>query len=383
MNKNLLLLAMLTFLAGLTELVVSGILPYIARDYDVSIPVAGNLITIFALCFAFSGPILMSLTAKMNRKPLLIGFIILFICGNVMSAMSVSFIMLLMSRVILAVCVSMLIGLGLSLCVNVVAKDFQTKAISVIMMSISGALVLGIPMGILITEHFNWQMIFWFASVLSCVILILVIRYFPNMPAQSTVSFFSQWGALKDPRILFTHMQSFLFFVGQSTFYMYFTPYLNHLGMNASIISFLYLLFGVSGIVGSGIGSIFVEKLGIKKTLVMLLSIYIVVMLMFTVTQYNLVALSCNVLLFGLVGWAMNAPTQMRLIQISDSNAGFNQTFSTSSTQFGMALGSAIGGFIIAQHLPYEVLMMTGSLLIVGALLSILYSYKKTKKIYG
>ncbi|MGK0575826.1 MFS transporter [Macrococcus capreoli] len=376
MNKNLLLLAMLTFIAGLTELVVSGILPYIARDYDVSIPVAGNLITIFALCFAIAGPIIMSATASMNRKPLLMGFIVLFILGNLMSALSVNFVMLLASRIILAVCVSMLIGLGLSMCVEVVSKSFQTKAISVIMMSISSSLVLGIPLGILITEHFGWQMIFLFAAVLSVIILIFIVVYFPNLPGKTSVSFFSQWGALKDHRILFTHMQSFLFFVGQSTFYMYLTPYLSTLGMNASTISFLYLLFGVSGIIGSGLGSILVEKLGVKQSLITLLSIYIVVMLMFTVTQFNFWTLSINVILFGLVGWSMNAPTQMRLIQISNHNAGFNQTFSTSSTQFGMALGAAIGGFIIAQHLPYEILMCVGSVFIVGALCSIVYSFK-------
>lgn len=376
MNKNLLILAMLTFLAGLTELVVSGILSYIAKDYHVSIPVAGNLITIFALFFALAGPILMSSTAAFNRKKLLIGFIILFIFGNVLSALSISFTMLLISRVILAICVSMLIGLGLSLSVNVVSQSFQTKAISMIMMSISGSLVLGIPLGILITERFNWQMIFLFAATLSLIILILVILFFPSIPGKEATSFFSQWGALKDHRILFTHMQSFLFFVGQSILYMYLTPYFNQLGLQASMVSLLYLLYGVSGIVGSGLGSIFIEKLGVKKTLTMLMTVYIFVLLAFIVTQYNVWTLSINVMLLGLTGWSMNAPTQMRLIQISDTNAGFNQTFSTSSTQFGMALGAAIGGLIIAWHLPYNALMIVGSIFIVLALLSIKYSYK-------
>lgn len=376
MNKNLLILTMLTFLAGLTELVVSGILPYIAKDYHVSIPMAGNLITIFALFFALAGPILMSSTAAFNRKKLLIVFIILFIFGNVLSALSISFTMLLISRVILAICVSMLIGLGLSLSVNVVSQSFQTKAISIIMMSISGSLVLGIPLGILITERFNWQMIFLFAATLSLIILILVILFFPSIPGKEATSFFSQWGALKDHRILFTHMQSFLFFVGQSILYMYLTPYFNQLGLQASMVSLLYLLYGVSGIVGSGLGSIFIEKLGVKKTLTMLMTVYIFVLLAFIVTQYNVWTLSINVMLLGLTGWSMNAPTQMRLIQISDTNAGFNQTFSTSSTQFGMALGAAIGGLIIAWHLPYNALMIVGSIFIVLALLSIKYSYK-------
>lgn len=80
----------------------------------------------------------------------------------------------------------------------------------------------------------------------------------------------------------------------------------------------------------------------------MLITVYFFVLLAFIVTQYNVWTLSINVMLFGLTGWSMNAPTQKRLIQIADINAGFNQTFSTSSTQFGMALGAAIGGLIIA-----------------------------------
>lgn len=200
MNKNLLILAMLTFLAGLTNLVVSGMLPYIAQGFHVSIPIAGNLITIFTLFFALAEPILMSSTASINRKKLLIVFIILFIFGNVLSALSVSF--------------------------------------------------------------------------------------------------------------------------------------------------------------------------------TMLMTVYFFVLLAFIVTQYNVSTLSINVMLLGLTGWSMNAPTQMRLIQISDINAGFNQTFSTSSTQFGMALGSTIGGLIIAWQFPYNALMIVGSIFIVLALLLIKYSYK-------
>ncbi|ATD31489.1 hypothetical protein BHM04_09930 [Macrococcus sp. IME1552] len=158
--------------------------------------------------------------------------------------------------------------------------------------------------------------------------------------------------------------------------YMYLTPYFNQLGLQASIVSFLYLLYGISGIAGSGLGSIFTEKLGVKKTLTMLMTVYFFVLLAFIVTQYNVWTLSINVMLFGLTGWSMNAPTQMRLIQIADINAGFNQTFSTSSTQFGMALGAAIGGLIIAWQLPYNALMIVGSIFIVLALLSIKYSYK-------
>lgn len=90
---------------------------------------------------------------------------------------------------------------------------------------------------------------------------------------------------------------------------MYLTPYFNQLGLQASIVSFLYLLYGISGIAGSGLGSIFTEKLGVKKTLTMLMTVYFFVLLAFIVTQYNVWTLSINVMLFGLTGWSMNAPT--------------------------------------------------------------------------
>lgn len=379
MNKQLILLAILTFLAGLTELVLSGILPYIAKDFNVSIPVAGNLITIFAVCFAIAGPIIMAYTAHMQKKKLLIGFIILFIIGNLASAFSTQFWMLMASRMLLAVCVSMLIWFGLSLSVRVVEESYQTKAISVIMMSISGSLVLGIPLGILITEYFGWQMIFIGTSVLSALILVLIIMLMPEISGIKTASFFKQWGVLKDKRIFYTHMTSFLFFVGQSTFYMYLTPYLNHAGYQAGTVSLLYLTFGVSGILGSALGSTFVERLGIQKTMISLLTIYVFVMLSFIATHHILILLVISMIGFGMLGWALNAPTQTRLILINKNSAGFNQTFSTSSTQFGMALGSMIGGLIIASGISIQMLTVVGAVIVFLALIAIIYSYKNSE----
>src|SRR5690625_7349943 len=91
MNLKVFILAVAAITVGLVELIVGGILPIIAKDLNVTIGTAGQLITAFALVYAISGPILLSLTAKIERKKLYLIALSIFVLGNVMTYFSTYF----------------------------------------------------------------------------------------------------------------------------------------------------------------------------------------------------------------------------------------------------------------------------------------------------
>lgn len=378
---NILIISLLCFVAGLTELVISGILPYIAEAFDVTIGKAGQSVTIFAFIFAISGPLIVAFTTRINRKKLFVIFIIIFLIGNILTLVSSNFYLFMISRVILAIGVSMIIALALSLSVKLVPVHQQSRVLSIIIMAISSSLVLGIPIGIMISEYFGWKAIFIFVTVVCAIILVLIIKYFPGDIDIAEVTFLEQSKALLDYRILFSHLTTFLFFTGQSIFYIYFTPFIQEvLHYSASTTSVLYLVFGICAVFGGALSGILVEHIGARYTLILVILLYAIVMCSISMTSEVLILLVINTGLWGMLGWSINTPQQSYLIELSEKYASFNQTFSTSTVQFGIAMGSLVGALILESIKSYYALIWIGSTVVLVGFASLLISLKFARK---
>src|SRR5699024_9104655 len=140
MNFKVFILAVSAITVGLVELIVGGILPVIADDLHVTIGAAGQLIAIFALVYAVSGPVLLSLTAKIERKKLYLIALSIFLLGNIMTYVSPTFSLIMIARVITAMSASLVIVLSLTITPKIVEQAHQAKAIGIIYMGVSSAL---------------------------------------------------------------------------------------------------------------------------------------------------------------------------------------------------------------------------------------------------
>src|SRR5690625_473903 len=177
MNLKVFILAVAAITVGLVELIVGGILPIIAKDLNVTIGTAGQLITAFALVYAISGPILLSLTAKIERKKLYLIALSIFVLGNVMTYFSPSFSVVMLPRVITAMSASLVIVVSLTITPQIVAPLHQAKALGVIYMGISSALVLRVPVGIVITNIFGWRSVFLGIAILAVLFGIFIFKF--------------------------------------------------------------------------------------------------------------------------------------------------------------------------------------------------------------
>ena len=167
MDFRVFILAISTITVGLVELIVGGILPIIADDLNVSIGTAGQLITVYALVFAIAGPVLLSLTAKVERKKLYLLAMAVFFVGNIMTYFSPTFTFVMIARIITSMSAALLIVLSLTITARIVDAPHRAKALGYIVMGISSSLVLGVPLGILITNAFGWRSVFLGIAVLS------------------------------------------------------------------------------------------------------------------------------------------------------------------------------------------------------------------------
>ena len=137
MNLKVIILAISTVAVGLVELILGGILPTIADDFHISISSAGQLISIFALIYAISGPVLLVLTSKMERKKLYLASLAVFFLGNILTYISPNFTFMMIARIITAMSTALIVVLSLIIAAKVVSPEHRAKALGLIYMGIS------------------------------------------------------------------------------------------------------------------------------------------------------------------------------------------------------------------------------------------------------
>ncbi|MBF3165849.1 MFS transporter, partial [Pseudomonas aeruginosa] len=151
------LLAGLAFVVGTVELVVAGVLDELAASFAVSQGRAGLLMSLYALVYALLGPLLVYLSAGIERRRLLAGALLAFIGANLASAAAPSFALLLASRLLVAASASVIVVVAITLAVAIVAPERRGRAIGLVFAGIVASLVLGVPLGTLIGEFWGWR----------------------------------------------------------------------------------------------------------------------------------------------------------------------------------------------------------------------------------
>ncbi|MEH6944113.1 MFS transporter [Bacillus sp. JJ722] len=374
MNFKVYILAISVFVVGMVELVIGGILPLISEDLNVSISAAGQLITVFALVLAISGPILLTLTAKVERKKLYLISLLAFFIGNIIAFMSPNFEVLMIARIFTAISASLLIVLSLTIAAKIVKPAYQARAIGVISMGISGSLVLGVPIGVLIGDKFGWRVLFLIIASLSIVSAVIIHRYLDDLPPEEMIPLRQQLASLKSMKIISAHIVSILVLAGHYVLYAYFTPFLQTtLNLNAFMISVAYFVFGISAVCGGGFGGILADRIGVKKSILLFVGTFAVIMFVLPLSTNITFIFPIVLVLWGMLSWALTPAQHSYLIQTAPESAGIQQSFNQSALQLGISLGSAVGGVVI-QHYPVTYTAWFGSGIVVIAFLFAIFS---------
>lgn len=374
LNFRVYILAIVSFVVGMAELIVGGILDIVSSGLGVSVSKAGELITIYSLVFAISSPVLLTLTAKVERKRLALITLSLFFVGNLVAFLSPNFLVLFLSRIISAACGSLLVVLCVTIGSSIVKEEFRARAIGIIFMGISGSLVLGVPAGLIVGNHFGWRSPFLFIAILTLISMIGVYFFLGKIEPKPVISLGKQLNTLKNSKILFAQLTSVLFLTGHLTLYAYLTPFLKStLHLDATWVSFFYFIFGISAVFGGGLGGFMADKWGSKKSILTIVVIFCLVMFILPKVTFSIILFVIVMMVWSMLSWAITPAQQNYLIETSPETSDIQQSLNNSALHVGIALGSILGGMVI-NHYSVLYNASIGGIFVFFALLCAIFS---------
>lgn len=371
MDKRVYLLTIISFVCGMVELIIGGILDLIAADLDISIGQAGLLITIFSFVFAFSAPVLLVLTARFERKKLTLITLVLFLLGNLIAVFSVNYSMLFFSRIVSAATSSLLIVLCITMASDIVSAKYRGRALGIVNMGVSGSIVLGLPIGLALGDVFGWRAPFLLIAILTVLSFIGIYFLMGNVEPKPAVALKEQLAALKDHKVTFALLTTLIFMTGHTTLYAYLKPYLQTtMDLSTSWISIVYFLFGIAAVSGGAVGGIFADRFGTRPTMVGVIVTLLAVLVAIYFAVINLPLFLVILIIWGMVSWALSPALQSYLIEIAPNTSDILISLNNSALHIGVALGSMFGGIVLEQ-LSVEFNPFAGALIVILSLITV------------
>jgi len=354
MNFKIYILAIACFVTGMVELIVGGILDLISRDLHISLSAAGQLITLYSIVFAISGPLLLTATARMERKRLYQCALLVFIVGNVLSMISPNFATMVIARILSAASSALITVLSITMASRMASEEYKARAIGVIFMGVSGSLVLGVPLGMMLGNAYGWRAPFVMITVLSVLSLIAIQLLIPKTEPEAAIPLRQQLASLKNGKIIFGQLISVLMLTGHLTLYAYLTPFLQEtLHLGPSVLSLFYLLFGIAAVLGGGFGGWVTDKFGAEKSILAIVSVFAVIMFLMPLSTVSMYVCLVVMLVWSALSWSISPSMQSYLIKSAPESANIQQSLNSSATHVGIAVGSAVGGIVIESSSVY------------------------------
>jgi MFS transporter, DHA1 family, putative efflux transporter len=345
------LLALVSFLVGTSEYIISGILDMISDTMKISVTSAGQLITIFSFVYAIGTPILMALTAKSERQKLLVWALGVFVLGNVLSYALPGYTSFLAARVIMALGAGMTVVTALDIAAKIAAPGKQGSAIATVVMGFTASLIIGVPLGRVVAAQFGWRAVFGLLALAGLAAMIVLYASIPRVQGDKPMPLSRQLAFLKNENVALGLAITFFWLGGYSIAYTYISPYLLEVaGLGEEMLSGVLLAFGIASLIGSKFGGFSTDKWGVFPTLSWGMLLHVIALILLSLTAANMqswLSVVILLILWSFAAWSSGPTQQANLVRIEPNYSGIMLSLNQSMMQLSMAAGAAIGGVVV------------------------------------
>lgn len=377
---QMILMGISAFIFNTTEFVPVALLSDIAQDFSITTAETGLMLTIYAWIVAAMSLPLMLLTGKIERKRLLLALFMVFIASHALSVFAWSYQVLLISRIGIALAHAIFWSITAAIILRIAPKGKKALALSILAMGTSLAMVLGVPIGRLVGQWLGWRATFGGIGVVAFVVFILQAKLLPTLPSMFDGDFRKVPELLKNPLLASLYLFIFLVFTAHYTTYSYIEPFMRQVGLiSENMATFVLLLFGIAGLMGSVIFSRWGEKsnkgLMLVSTMLLLFSM---IVLLSSVSSIWL--LSIVTLIWGMVLMLLILSVQAKVIVIDNSAQDVVMAMFSGIINLGIGAGALFGGYAVT-HLTLPNIGFAGAAIAAMALLVIILIIKRFSRL--
>ncbi|WP_442504187.1 MFS transporter [Marinivivus vitaminiproducens] len=368
MPPALFALAAGAFGIGTTEFVVMGLLPQVAQDLGVTIPSAGLIVSGYAAGVVVGAPVLAILTNRLPRKATLIGLMLLFALGNLLCAIAPTYGLLMAARVLTAFAHAAFFGIGAIVAADLVPYNQRAQAMSLMFAGLTLANVLGVPGGTALGQVAGWRSAFVLVAAIGVIAALGIGLLVPRSERPAGSGILREFGVLRDPQVVIGMAMSALSAGSLFAVFTYITPLLETVtGIAPGNVTLYLLLYGAGLTVGNLIGGRLADW-KLMPSMMVLLTLLAVILATFTWTsQFPGLALA-TMIVWGMVGFALVSPLQMRVIDKARRAPNLASTLNQGAFNVGCASGAFLGGIPLTLGYGYAMLPWVSVVLVLATL---------------
>ncbi|UUU28084.1 Cmx/CmrA family chloramphenicol efflux MFS transporter [Streptomyces sp. DSM 40750] len=369
MPLSVYVLGLAVFALGTSEFMLSGLLPPIAEDMDVSIPRAGLLISAFAIGMVVGAPLLAVATLRLPRRTTLVTLITVFGFGQVAGALAPSYGVLFASRIVSALACAGFWAVGAAVAVAMVPVNARARALAIMIGGLSIANVLGVPAGAFLGEHFGWRSAFWAVAAASAIALVGVVTLVPAIPLPDERPRLAQEVRIyRDRQVWLSIAVVALAAGGVFCAFSYLAPLLTDVaGLDDGWVPTVLALFGIGALIGTAIGGRIADAhlfgvllSGTTASTVLLVGLALL-------AEYAVAAVLLSFLL-GVSCFYTAPALNARLFNVAGAAPTLAGATTTAAFNLGNTGGPWVGGVVIDADFGYTSTAWAGAAIMAAAI---------------
>ncbi|GKU76589.1 MFS transporter [Paenibacillus sp. L3-i20] len=374
-------LSLVAFTIGTTEFVILGLLPDVAQDLNVSLSDAGLLVSGYALGIVIGAPGITVLTRRIPRKTLLLWLTGIFIVGVVLSALSYDYSLLMIARIIAALCQGAITGIAVVVVSQLAPPDKQGSALAMVMVGSVLANVAGVPIGTYLGQWMGWQFPFWVIAFLAVVSFVSVAMWVPRVSNSHNLGLFAEFSVLIRPRVVLILIMTVFSFGSVFAVFTFIVPLLQQVsGFSPSQTSLMLVLFGIGTIFGGVVGGKVADRALLPSLMMFQVGLIIVFLVFFVTFQYQLFAI-IGLFLFGFTAFGIAPGLQVLILREATDARGLASSFNIAAFNLGAAGGSFLGSMTVDSSVGTTFLFVVGAVTaFIGLLVAISLFLSKKKQ---
>jgi multidrug resistance protein len=368
MNQKLWALTLGNFAVGTGSLIVAGILPAIASGLGTSVAMAGQLVAIYGFTLAIGAPLLGIVTGRIERRPLMLGGLAVFVLACLIGALAANYTTLALSRALAGIGAALFTPNAAALAAQLVPPEQRGRAIALVFAGFSLASVVGVPLGTCVGGEFGWRSAFALVAALALLAIVLLAKTLPRAMPLPPVALRSWLRLFRQPAPMLTVTATVLNMAGQYALFTYIAALLARLhGIGPTGLGAMLVWFGVAGVLGNAAAGRTVDRVGAARVATFGIG---VVLAAFMIMAYSGASLALTILAIGLWGgaaFAISSAQQVRLVNQNPRLASATLALNTSALYIGQAGGAVLGGITISLA-GLQNLHWAGAMLLTAAL---------------